>query len=293
MSELKTNKVSPATGTALQLGDSGDTVSVPSGATLSVSGSLTLPDDSVTTAKILDSNVTTAKIADNNVTTAKIADNNVTTAKIADNNVTLAKLDDGTQGDILYYAASGAPTRLGFGTSGDFLKTQGTGANPAWATITGGLSYANVWRMTSAFTVTADTESPIVANLEEDDTSGTARIGAAMTESSGIFTFPATGIWRITSTFKSFGVISGMTYIAMYIYTTINDGTAWVFRATQSSACDSTHRWGSGVSTALLDVTDTTQCKVAFRAFSPNANTLSGDSGYNQTTFEFYKLGDT
>ena len=54
-------------------------------------------------------------------------------ATVADNSITLAKLEDGTQGDILYYAASGAPTRLGFGTDGYFLKTQGTGANPIWA----------------------------------------------------------------------------------------------------------------------------------------------------------------
>ena len=93
-------------------------------------------DDTITTAKIQDDAVTTAKIADDNVTTAKILDDNVTTAKILDNNVTLAKLDDGTQGDILYYGASGAPARLGFGTSGDFLKTQGTGANPVWGTVT-------------------------------------------------------------------------------------------------------------------------------------------------------------
>ena len=58
------------------------------------------------------------------------------TAGIADNAVTLAKLEDGTQGDILYYGASGAPARLGFGTSGQFLKTQGTGADPVWATAT-------------------------------------------------------------------------------------------------------------------------------------------------------------
>ena len=80
--------------------------------------------------------IRTEDITDSEVTTAKILDDNVTTAKVLDNNVTLAKLDDGTQGDILYYGASGAPTRLGFGTSGDFLKTQGTGANPAWATVT-------------------------------------------------------------------------------------------------------------------------------------------------------------
>ena len=60
----------------------------------------------------------------------------IATASIADNAVTLGKLEDGTQGDILYYGASGAPARLGFGTSGYVLKTQGTGANPAWAADT-------------------------------------------------------------------------------------------------------------------------------------------------------------
>jgi len=58
------------------------------------------------------------------------------TAGLADNAVTLAKLEDGTQGDILYYGASGAPARLGFSTSGYVLKTQGTGADPVWAADT-------------------------------------------------------------------------------------------------------------------------------------------------------------
>ena len=40
-SELKTNKISPATGTALQIGDSGDTITIPSGATLTNSGTAT------------------------------------------------------------------------------------------------------------------------------------------------------------------------------------------------------------------------------------------------------------
>ena len=41
MSEVKTNKISPATGTALQIGDSGDTITIPSGATLTNSGTAT------------------------------------------------------------------------------------------------------------------------------------------------------------------------------------------------------------------------------------------------------------
>ena len=39
-----------------------------------------------------------------------------------------------TQGDIVYRDASGL-ARLGAGTSGQFLKTQGTGANPTWDTV--------------------------------------------------------------------------------------------------------------------------------------------------------------
>ena len=41
MSEVKANKISPATGTAFTLGDSGDTFTVPSGASIVNSGTAT------------------------------------------------------------------------------------------------------------------------------------------------------------------------------------------------------------------------------------------------------------
>ena len=41
MSELKVNKMSPATGTTFTLGDSGDTFNIPSGATIANSGTAT------------------------------------------------------------------------------------------------------------------------------------------------------------------------------------------------------------------------------------------------------------
>ena len=44
-----------------------------------------------------------------------------------------------TQGDILYRDGSGL-ARLAAGTSGQFLKTQGLGANPVWATNTVGIA---------------------------------------------------------------------------------------------------------------------------------------------------------
>ena len=40
MSEILANKLSPSTGTSVQLGDSGDTITIPSGATLTNSGTM-------------------------------------------------------------------------------------------------------------------------------------------------------------------------------------------------------------------------------------------------------------
>ena len=55
---------------------------------------VTIPDNSVGTAALINSNVTTAKLADLSVTAGKLAAAAVTTAKILDLNVTTAKLAD-------------------------------------------------------------------------------------------------------------------------------------------------------------------------------------------------------
>lgn len=70
------------------------------------------------------------------------------------------------QGDILYRGSS-AWTRLGAGTSGYFLKTQGTGADPTWSTVSGA-SLAN-------FTETLATSSPnVTINVASLAASGAA-----------------------------------------------------------------------------------------------------------------------
>jgi hypothetical protein len=131
-----------------------------SGATVTNAGVVGLDADSVATSNILDANVTTAKIADDAVTAAKMA--------------------DGTQGDVLIYGASGAPERLGFGTSGQFLKTQGTGANAVWADGGTVNKYSTGWVQAVGGTTVADGAtltvphalgtSDIIVNVYANDT---------------------------------------------------------------------------------------------------------------------------
>ena len=99
---------------------------------------ITINDLDIGTAKLAnDAGIGTAKIADDAITSAKIADNAVTTALISDDNVTLAKLEHKTQDDILVYGASGAPTVLGKGSNGQFLRINSSG-NLAWETFSAG-----------------------------------------------------------------------------------------------------------------------------------------------------------
>jgi hypothetical protein len=59
----------------------------------------------------------------------------VATGDINNDAVTLSKMEHGTRGDILYYGASGAPTRLAAGAAGQVLFTNGSGANPSWGEL--------------------------------------------------------------------------------------------------------------------------------------------------------------
>jgi len=84
-------------------------------------------------------------IADNAIDSEHYTDGSIDNEHLADNAVDLAEMAHGTQGDVLYYGSGGAPTRLGAGTSGQFLKTQGGSANPVWADAAGGApSFRNI-----------------------------------------------------------------------------------------------------------------------------------------------------
>ena len=116
--------------------------------------------------------VNSAQIVDGAVTAGEIAANAVGSSELADDAVDLAEMAHGTQGDILYYAASGVPTRLGAGTNGQYLKTQGSSANPVWAAGSSGtitaLNNQTANRVTTIGATTTELDGE--ANLTFDGT---------------------------------------------------------------------------------------------------------------------------
>ena len=118
-----------------------------------------IADDAITSALIADDAVVTAAIADDAVTGANIADDTVAEANMANDAISIAEIKAGTQGDLLYYGSSGAPALLSAGTSGHFLKTQGSGANPTWAAnaVSGNILQIQQYNNTGRTTTSSDT----------------------------------------------------------------------------------------------------------------------------------------
>ncbi|MBX9829629.1 MAG: hypothetical protein K2Y27_32140 [Xanthobacteraceae bacterium] len=93
--------------------------------------------------------VATAEMADGAVTYAKMQNVSATSRIICRKTPGAGAPEEGTlseildfigsaaQGDLLYRGSAGW-ARLGAGTNGHYLKTQGAGANPAWSALTGG-----------------------------------------------------------------------------------------------------------------------------------------------------------
>ena len=155
-----------------------------------------------------------------------------------------------------------------------------------------GVTAASQWRVTTAFTGNA---SPIASNLEAGDTDGYGSLGSAMTESSGIFTFPSTGYWFID--FRAEFYYNGDSrYTQIYIQTTTdNSSYDTAALSTDSIAqAESNETSAHALASFLFDVTNTTTHKVSFSVSGLITNNKTmGATDFNSSAVHFIKLGDT
>ena len=155
----------------------------------------------------------------------------------------------------------------------------------------GGIEEYDQWRVTATIQFTGNGNTNITTNLERNDTAGFSKIGTGMTESSGVFTFPSTGIYEIFA-FGQFYSGSNIGYVRIGINTTQDNGSNYVL---QSAANTHVHTNYYNISTNnfVFDVTDTSTHKVKFDIRHGNDGNLEGNSSLNVSWFSFKKLGDT
>ena len=149
---------------------------------------------------------------------------------------------------------------------------------------------ADQWRITT--TTNQGTDADITTNWERNDTSGYSSIGTGLTESSGIFSFPQTGIYLIYYVARI--QTESDTSANVLIKITTNNSSYSDVGRTASGNNSSTANVNSSSNTFIFDVTDITTHKFKFTTLSFATNTfLSGSSTEQRTGFTVIRLGDT
>jgi hypothetical protein len=183
-------------------------------------------------------------------------------------------------------------TSLTIGASGDTITI------PSGATITnsgtasgfGGITEADQWRISANHSGVG----VLTANWERVDTYSYSKLGTGMSESSGIFTFPSTGIYRIDF-YASAQVTGGTTeYLRADIDHTEDNGTYNTASVSYwSGYAGSTY--GNISLFSIFDVTNVSTHKVRFELGQNQANTpvFNGASTQTRTSALFTRLGDT
>ena len=171
------------------------------------------------------------------------------------------------------------------GASGDTIALAGTTVTG----ITQGITGADQWRITANHVGV----SVITANWERVDTYSYGKIGTGMSESSGIFTFPSTGIWRIDFYATSQVTGGSSDYIRGDIDHTEDNGT-YNTAAVGYTGLASNY-YGNISIVSFFDVTNVSTHKVRFELGQNQANTATfhGTTSQNRTAATFTRLGDT
>jgi hypothetical protein len=160
--------------------------------------------------------------------------------------------------------------------------------------VTPGITEADQWVLNAT---TTTSHNPIAGSQYSRNSAISGMtgsyIGTGMSvNSTGHWTFPSTGKWlvRMTADVSFSGYAGG--YI--YIYGTVNNGTAWTLIGNQNSQGQTNYDVGNPKLSALLDIQDTSNYKIYFRWYDENGNAhLRGSSSSSHTVFDFIRLGDT
>ena len=177
------------------------------------------------------------------------------------------------------------------GSTGQYMKTDGSG-NLSFATVATpvpGITAFDQWYLTSAIT----NNGTISSNLSRTATAGSAvPLGSGMSQSSGIWTFPNTGIWQIVFNIRF--QIDGSDNVDVVMQVTTDGGSNYSSVTHAVSGLNgSGSREATGSSMYFLDVTDVSQVKVRFQVTSISGSSNVTGTSIPITNFNFIRIGDT
>ena len=188
---------------------------------------------------------------------------------------------------------TGIATATNVSVGSSVTATNFFGSGAALTGISAGITMAQTWRLTSNFGITSNSGgADITSNFEIADTYGYGGIGSDMSQSSGVFTFPSTGIYLIM--FNAGHTCSGAANWSQIEIRVTTNNSNYEKAAYGYAALHNGGAYQTSFALFMFDVTNTSTHKVKFGVQGSNSNSqLVGSSNQNHTTFTFIRLGDT
>ena len=199
-------------------------------------------------------------------------DGSVSSAKLATNIAVSGDLDVASNLDVGTIRATNGTTAMTINSSGDVIETN---------------------YMIDMFRLTADLDANgVLTNWERIDDASSGTIGTNMSVSSGIFTFPRTGLYRVDILVDVY-TTNDDTATQGRFYVTQNDGGAWDEVVRVSAGEDGTDNVNNSISAfTLVNVTDTANVKVKLEVASlETGGAIEGSSGLSRTAIMFERKG--
>ncbi len=168
-------------------------------------------------------------------------------------------------------------------------------SNKMFSGFANGTTELDTWQLTSDISLGSASQAVISSNLSRWGENW-EKIGTGMSESSGVFTFPSTGKWKITA--KLYFRATGTAYYhGMLIDVSTNSGSNYYLRsyAYQNANSD---EYVDTTAFLFLDVTDASAFRVRFQYQTHSSGTVfgipvTGTGAYVGTHFVFEKIADT
>ena len=149
----------------------------------------------------------------------------------------------------------------------------------------------DIWRQTADRTGSA-TDYELTSNWERVDDATIGFVGTGMSESSGIFTFPSTGIYKITFSLEAYNSSNTDGVEAQIHATTDNSSYSQIIKRTISIR--STGDTEEGYAITTFDCTNTSTHKLKFVAADFKSSTVMQGSSTNSETYViFERVGPT
>ena len=194
--------------------------------------------------------------------------------------------------DEIVHQSSQCSGTITLGASGETTNIVGTLQNNGSA-FAQGITEADFFVCNADQSITNSTRTLVSGNWQRSAVSDFSKIGTGMSESSGIFTFPSTGIYLVEAQSDVFADSGALNFANVAIDVTTNN-SSYNERTNSWSSNYGSSTYSSTYKKCFVDVTDTSNVKVKIFTYASGANyILRGNADKAETCAIFIRLGDT